>query len=71
MYVCICHGVTQAEIENAIENGTDNVMAISDHLGAGSGCGSCQPDLEALICKIRGIQVESGTGVQVFEPASY
>ena len=70
MYVCICHGVTQAEIEAAIENGNDNVMAISDHLGAGSGCGSCQPDLEVLICKIRGVQVESRADVQFFEPTS-
>ena len=70
MYVCICHGVTQAEIENAIEAGNENLMEISDHLGAGSRCGSCHPDLEALICKVGGVQVDDREDAQIFIPPS-
>ena len=68
MYVCICQGVTQTEIELAIEAGKDNVFDISEHLGAGTGCGSCQTDVEAIIHKVKYPQTQSDVGVQVFEP---
>ncbi len=51
--VCACHGVGRAKIDRAIRtlNLTD-VAAIGAALGAGTGCGSCVPELRALLAEI-------------------
>ena len=49
MYVCICFGVTDTEIVNAINDGHDSVNAINRELGAAGCCGSCMSSIEAMI----------------------
>ncbi|MYD43554.1 MAG: (2Fe-2S)-binding protein [Gammaproteobacteria bacterium] len=49
MFVCICLGVTDQEISNAIEEGHDSVYAINRELGAAGCCGSCMPTIEAML----------------------
>lgn len=49
MFVCICLGVTDTEIVNAIDEGHDTVSAINRELGAAGCCGSCMPTVEAII----------------------
>ena len=49
MYVCICFGVTDSEIVDAINDGHDSVSAINRELGAAGCCGSCMPSIEAMI----------------------
>lgn len=49
MYVCICLGVTDAEITAAIDDGHDSVQAINRKLGAAGCCGSCMPTIEAML----------------------
>jgi len=41
MYVCICKSVTDKQIRAAAAAGVDNVLALREELGVGSGCGSC------------------------------
>lgn len=40
MYVCICQGITQKDIQNAVENGA-NFSQIRKEMGVASSCGSC------------------------------
>lgn len=42
MFVCVCHGITDKQIENAVrENGVGNMRELKKQLGVGSQCGSC------------------------------
>ena len=41
MYVCICHGVTDTQIETAIDNGAVTMQMITKELKVGSQCGQC------------------------------
>ncbi|NQY87339.1 MAG: (2Fe-2S)-binding protein [Colwellia sp.] len=41
MYVCICHGVTDTQIETAIDNGAHTMKQLSSELKIGSQCGKC------------------------------
>lgn len=47
--LCACHGVTAATIRAAIEAGAGDVAAIGAATCAGTGCGSCKPELAALL----------------------
>ena len=41
MYVCICNGVTDTQIEAAIDNGAETMRDLSNDLNIGSQCGKC------------------------------
>lgn len=41
MYVCICNGVTDRQIEEAAANGVRNVAELTMRTGCGATCGSC------------------------------
>lgn len=41
MYVCICHGVTDASLKSEINRGSDSLRKIMHACGAGSDCGAC------------------------------
>jgi assimilatory nitrate reductase catalytic subunit len=47
--LCACHGVSAATIRAAIAAGSDDVAAIGAATCAGTGCGSCKPELAALL----------------------
>ena len=49
MYVCLCHAVTDRKIRKAITRGATSVDDITRACRAGSGCGGCRPELEALL----------------------
>jgi len=50
--VCACFGVGENRIAEAIEkHGLDSVEAIGQSLQAGTNCGSCLPELRALLSK--------------------
>ncbi len=46
--ICICHGVSRAAIEAAIRAGAEGVAAVGKATEAGTGCGSCRPEIAAL-----------------------
>ncbi|MFT6270650.1 MAG: bacterioferritin-associated ferredoxin [Alphaproteobacteria bacterium] len=42
MFVCLCHGITDKQIENVVrEQGVGNMRELKSALGVGSQCGSC------------------------------
>ncbi len=41
MYVCVCHGVTDRDIREAVENGVSSMRQLGKELGVGRQCGRC------------------------------
>ncbi len=41
MFVCICHAVTDLQVETAIAAGARTEEAVGEMTGAGTGCGGC------------------------------
>jgi assimilatory nitrate reductase catalytic subunit len=48
-WICVCHSVTAGTIRRAIEGGCDNVAAVGAATRAGTNCGSCKPEIAALL----------------------
>ncbi|MFT5594268.1 MAG: bacterioferritin-associated ferredoxin [Oceanicoccus sp.] len=40
MYVCLCKGITERQVQQAIDNGAD-YKALREQLGVASDCGQC------------------------------
>ncbi len=49
MYVCICYGVTDNEVNAEIALGARTVDELGDRCDAGTGCGSCHAAIGALL----------------------
>ncbi|AUX21033.1 (2Fe-2S)-binding protein [Sorangium cellulosum] len=49
MYVCLCMGVCDREIREAINEGACSVSEVMECTGAGTRCGSCQPTIAQLV----------------------
>ncbi len=41
MYVCICHGVTEKDIQKAAKAGASSMQDIKQMTGCATGCGTC------------------------------
>ncbi|AKC86302.1 (2Fe-2S)-binding protein [Pseudoxanthomonas suwonensis] len=41
MYVCLCNGVTDRHIREAVEKGCGSVGELTMRTGCGASCGSC------------------------------
>lgn len=51
MYVCLCYGVTDSQIREAIESGADSRAALRRKLGVGSQCGCCREQVAELVAQ--------------------
>jgi bacterioferritin-associated ferredoxin len=49
MVLCICHSVTDREIDAAIRDGAHSLADVSRACGAGSDCGCCKGSIEQRI----------------------
>jgi bacterioferritin-associated ferredoxin len=49
MYVCVCNGVTDREVSEAIEAGAKTRTAVTHACGAGGDCGSCHRTIDEMI----------------------
>ncbi|TVP54724.1 MAG: hypothetical protein EA349_10710, partial [Halomonadaceae bacterium] len=47
--ICSCFQVGERSIEQALAGGCDSVAALGEKLQCGTNCGSCIPELKALI----------------------
>ena len=47
--LCVCHGVSQESVRRAVRGGARNVPAVGEATRAGTGCGSCRPEIAALL----------------------
>ncbi|MBI3145644.1 MAG: bacterioferritin-associated ferredoxin [Pseudogulbenkiania sp.] len=41
MYVCLCHGVTDTQIREAVVEGATRLRDVSQQLGVATDCGRC------------------------------
>jgi bacterioferritin-associated ferredoxin len=49
MYVCLCLGVTDKDIENVISEGASSLEEVMYCTGAGTRCGSCRATVAAMV----------------------
>lgn len=49
MYVCICHGVTDGQINSALDAGARSIKDINQQLCVGSCCGKCVRQTRELV----------------------
>lgn len=49
MYICICHGITERQIREAVEGGADSLSALSAELGVATCCGTCSVAAQQVI----------------------
>ncbi len=49
MYVCVCNGVTDREVSEAIEAGAKTRTAVTRACGAGGDCGSCHRAIDEML----------------------
>ena len=42
MYVCVCNGVTDRDIQRAVDEGCDSLDALAALTGCGVTCGCCR-----------------------------
>ncbi|GEL20408.1 (2Fe-2S)-binding protein [Pseudonocardia asaccharolytica] len=49
MYACICAAVTETELRSCVADGARTIDEVGDRCGAGTGCGTCVPRIEALL----------------------
>jgi nitrite reductase (NADH) large subunit len=49
MQVCNCNGVTKGAIVSAVKGGCRSLKALCDATRAGTGCGSCKPQVNELL----------------------
>jgi len=53
MYVCLCNGITDREIKEAVETGATSLGAVKRRLGVSNQCGSCAGMAESIISNHR------------------
>ncbi|MFG0832450.1 MULTISPECIES: bacterioferritin-associated ferredoxin [Aeromonas] len=49
MYVCLCRGITDTQIRQAVQAGKGELRQLKQELGLGSQCGKCLPMAKAII----------------------
>ena len=47
--ICDCNDVSKAQIIEAVLSGARSVQAVCDATRASTGCGSCRPEVEAIV----------------------
>lgn len=50
MYVCVCKGITETSLRQAISQGIDTHEQLAERLQVGQECGQCHRDVNALLC---------------------
>ncbi len=53
MIVCLCEGLNERKLREAIRQGAGDVRKLVRHTGAGARCGSCACDLKRLVAEER------------------
>jgi bacterioferritin-associated ferredoxin len=53
VYVCLCNGVTDRHIREAVDAGCGSVSELTMRTGCGANCGSCLDMAASLISEMR------------------
>lgn len=68
MYVCLCHGVTDGQIREAVAQGTRSMRELRRELGLCGSCGRCGPHAREVLTEATADI--SATAVHIALPAS-
>jgi bacterioferritin-associated ferredoxin len=49
MYICLCNGITEGQIRDAIRDGADSMLKLRLELGVASCCGRCTTCAQQVI----------------------
>jgi len=49
MFVCICKGITEQDIRDAVNNGADTFKSIKEQLAVSTQCGGCVTHAKQII----------------------
>jgi bacterioferritin-associated ferredoxin len=49
MFVCVCNGITERQIREAVSDGVCSMTDLSARLGVAAGCGACAQYAEAVL----------------------
>jgi len=49
MIICLCKGISDKHVREAIGRGAQTVEDVADDCGAGTGCGTCHGMLEMML----------------------
>jgi bacterioferritin-associated ferredoxin len=49
VYICLCNGVKQSQIETAIDDGTTTLEALQETLEVAMNCGACTKDVLSIL----------------------
>ena len=61
MIVCVCHGVSDRTIDNAIDDGCGSVRQVGRNCRAGTDCGACRSQIKDMICDAKAEGMAVGT----------
>jgi Uncharacterized anaerobic dehydrogenase len=59
--ICSCGNVGEGNIAQAVQGGCTDLKAVCEASGAGLGCGSCRPEVRAILIREVGVRMESAT----------
>jgi bacterioferritin-associated ferredoxin len=62
MYVCLCKGVTNQAVADAIAAGASTTKKVAKACGAGSECGRCRRTVQAIIKAMDQASEAEGSG---------
>lgn len=66
--ICNCNGVTKGRVVQAVRGGCRSLKVLCDSTRAGTGCGSCKKDVEALLELVAGDTVKEDPSVHYYVP---
>ncbi|MFO1394329.1 MAG: (2Fe-2S)-binding protein [Steroidobacteraceae bacterium] len=49
MYVCVCHGISERRIEQALREGVRSFEELQNKTGVGTCCGACEPCARRMV----------------------
>ncbi|MFH5886057.1 molybdopterin-dependent oxidoreductase [Halalkalibaculum sp. DA3122] len=55
--ICSCNNVGDGNVKEAIENGCTELNKLCQETGAGTGCGSCKPEVKAILEQVENEQL--------------
>lgn len=68
MYICICKGITDKDIRNAVMTGASSYAGVREQLGVASQCGQCARYTKNLVHETLS-QINTPQNSALFHPA--
>ena len=59
MYICICKGVNEKQIRQAVSEGDCSMQKLKCRTGLGSQCGLCRKETRTLLAQLQVNQAEA------------